>query len=564
MKKLVLLLLSVFLLGLGTALAQEMTLDPGLYVNIQILADTLADGSQAHSVYKAESGTFYAFDGTLDTDFNLVIEGPDNGWIMKDANPPVFLQTPSSGGSARDMFEIRAGGSITIKNILCSGLHGNDVNISSFVLSVAGDNIIADNCVFSDHIDHAFKITGQAQQISVTNCVFMNGVRRSYSPWGGMCIRLDANGGNIVLENNTSVNSSRLLGNGGNFYQTNIKEFHCTYLNQQVNAHELHYYETLQANNIFYNWGFRGRTAETIDYEAYFTPWDFFEGVNLDSIALYHGRNLLYRDPTIEDYYNNEMADDGVMPCLLWNVSVDSTILADDNFTIGKNYWEIDPGFTTPPENLDKMLEWVYYYWNDSERPTEWPDWRVPLPVTYDTQGQPVLNWPPAFDLSYSNEGLQTAGTDGLPLGDLNWFPDAKATYLANRDAYIAALQDSITNATSVYIPGDSLSAFITEITAIEDFININGPSEFRLYQNYPNPFNPTTKIAFKIAKADKISMKIYDITGQLVKTVIDNKNYTAGVHVVTIDMEHNSNGVYFTVLNNGSQKLVRKMMLIK
>jgi hypothetical protein len=560
MNKLVLLL--VFLLGLGTTVvAQEMTLDPAQYVNLQILADTVAGGAQAHDVYKVESGNIYGFDGTLNVNFDLVIEGPDNGWIGKDATPPVFLQTPSTGGSPRDMFEIRAGGSITLKNILLTGLHSNDENISSFILSTAGDSIITDNCVFSDHKDHAFKVTGEAQKVSVTNCIFLNGVRKSASPWGGMNIRIDANISDVLLENNTSVNSSRLLGNGGNFFDTNIKEIHCTYLNMQVNAHETHYSEALQANNIFYNWGFRGRVESTINYEAYFTPWDWFGDVenNLESISLYHAKNLLFLDPAFIDYYANDMAAAGVMPCLLWNNGIDSTINADDNFTIGKNYWQFDPEFTTPPDNLDEMLAWVAYYWNSAG---DWPDWRVPLPVTFDG-GVPVLNWPPAFDLSYPRPYLQTAGTDGLPLGDLNWFPDAKATYLANRDTYIAALQDSIVNATDVYDPSDSESATITEdMVSVEDFIS--GPSEFNLYQNYPNPFNPTTQIAFKIDKANKISMKIYDIAGQLVKTVIDNKNYTAGAHVVTIDMADNSSGVYFTVLNNGNKKLVRKMMLIK
>ncbi|MEJ2544185.1 MAG: T9SS type A sorting domain-containing protein, partial [Calditrichaceae bacterium] len=120
-----------------------------------------------------------------------------------------------------------------------------------------------------------------------------------------------------------------------------------------------------------------------------------------------------------------------------------------------------------------------------------------------------------------------------------------------------------IYNATRLYIPGDSLSERITlDMLSVEDFIG--GPTEFGLSQNYPNPFNPTTSIAFKLDKAEKISMKVYDITGQLVKTVIDNKNYNAGSHVVTIDMSKHSTGVYFTVLNNGSQELIRKMMLLK
>ena len=74
----------------------------------------------------------------------------------------------------------------------------------------------------------------------------------------------------------------------------------------------------------------------------------------------------------------------------------------------------------------------------------------------------PVLSWPPPFNLTYTNDTLLTAGTDGLPLGDLNWFPDKKAIYDANRAQYIAALRDSMLNAKYLYVPGDSASALIT------------------------------------------------------------------------------------------------------
>jgi hypothetical protein len=561
MNKFVLLFLVLFL-GLGIVLAQELTLDPEKFVNTQIAADTLADGIQAHSVYKVESGTYYAFDGALDVDFDLVIEGPYNGWIFYDATPPVFFQTPSNEGAQRDMINLNQGGSVTLKNILLTGLHPNDVNISSFVRNFAGYKIVWDNCAFSDHRDHCTRSTGATEEITITNCVFINGDRRGGSPFGGMPYRLDAACANLTFENNTVVNSGRLLGNGGNFFTSKMHEIHNSFLNQQVNGHEQHWFEGIQANNIFYNWSWRGRTANTNGYEAYFTTWEYFVDVEnkLDSLALYNGRNLFYLEPAFTDYYHDVLAD-SVFPCLLWNLDIDSTILADDNFTIGKSYGDFDPMFTDNPSQIDSMLGWVYANWVTK---ADYSDWRITPPVTWNEDGTPNLNWPPDWDLSYSQSYLKTAGTDGLPLGDLNWFPDDKATYLANRDAYIAALQDSIANATDVYIPGDAASALITPSMVSIKNLDLATPDKFYLANNYPNPFNPTTKIAFKLAKTDKISMKIYDITGQLVKTVFDNKKYTAGTHEVTIDMSKYSSGVYFTVLNNGSQELVRKMMLIK
>lgn len=572
MRKLIPLLLVLLLGLLTTVTAQELTLDPQQPVNTQIQADTLANGSQAHSVYKVESNTYYAFDGALEVDFDLVIEGPDNGWIFHDPNPPIFFQTPAGDGTARDMINLNQGGSSTLRNILFTGLHPNDVNISSFVRNLAGYKMVFDNCVFSDHRDHVTRSTGATEEITFTNCVFINGDRRGSSPFGGMPFRLDAACENLTFENNTSVNSGRLLGNGGNFFTSNQHEIHNTYLNMQVNGHEIHWFESIQANNIYYNWSWRGQKATTNDYERYFTTFETFADVEfkLDSLALYQGRNLFYLDPAFTDFWHTTLAD-SVYQCLLWNADVDSTINADDNFTIGKSYWQFDPGFISDPSQVDSMLQWSYAAWVPVavDPSAHYADWRTTPPITWNSDGTPNKNWPATWDLTYSNSYLQTAGTDGLPLGDLNWWPNAKSTYLANRDGYIAALQDSMANATSVYIPGDSASAIITpEAVSVRD--NDAGiPSGFSLEQNYPNPFNPSTNIVFNLAKSSDVKLTIYNLLGQRVAVLLDEKAQTAGKYVVDWngrDAVGNlvSSGVYIYKIEAGDFVQARKMIFMK
>ncbi len=567
MKKLVLLLFVLFV-GLGTVVAQEMTLDSQQFVNTQIIADTLADGSQAHSVYKVEAGTWYAFDGSLDCDFDLVIEGPDNGWILNDPTPPVFFQTPSSEGTARDMINLNQGGSVVLRNILLTGLHGNDVNISSFVRNLAGYKIVWDNCAFTDHRDHCTRSTGATEEITITDCVFINGDRRGSSPFGGMPFRLDAECLQLTFENNTIFNAARMMGNGGNFFTSKMTEIHNTVCNQQVNGHELHWFEALQANNIYHNWSWRGRTLKTNFYEAPFTTWDHFYDVEnkLDSVAVYQGHNLFYLDPTFLDYWTNTInptvaADsDKVIQSVLWPTGVDTTITEDDNFTVGKNYWQFDPRFVNNPSKIDSMLGWCLANWTEEDH---YPDWRITPPVTWNEDGTPTLNWPPDMDLSYTNTYLQTAGTDGLPLGDLNWFPDAKATYLANRDTYIAALRDSMANASWVYIPGDSASAVVTPAsTAIGDD-DTAIPAAYSLNQNYPNPFNPTTTIEYSIAKAGLVTIDLYNTLGQKVKTLV-NSNQISGRYTVTVNANELSSGVYFYSIKAGDFSQTKKMILMK
>jgi hypothetical protein len=226
----------------------------------------------------------------------------------------------------------------------------------------------------------------------------------------------------------------------------------------------------------------------------------------------------------------------------LWNRDVDSTIRADNNFKIGKNYWQFDPKFTTPPNNTDSMLAWVKGF-RGKTQPTNAPNWRITPAITY-TNGNPVLSWPPPFNLTYTNDTLMKAGTDGLPLGDLNWFPDKKAIYMANRTKYIAALRDSMLSAKYLYVPGDSASALITSIniTGVESN-SPNIPEQYYLSDNYPNPFNPSTTIKFGLPEQSNVTLTIFNVLGQKVFEL--STNLFSGSHSYSFDASKLSSGVY-------------------
>ena len=219
------LLLAFLCLIFTSFMFAQVTLDPLQYVNTQIAADTLADGSHdpAKTVYLAESGQFYAFDGYLDCNFDLVIEGPDDTWIYNQTTPPVFLQVPSGTGAGRDMIHLLDGGSVRIKNVIIDGNMSNDELVGAFVINSGGYKIIFDNCVFGECQWFTTRNQAIADTISYTNCVFVNMVRKASSPFNGMLLRIDAACINFIFENNTSVNSSRLFGNGGNFFTSKEK-----------------------------------------------------------------------------------------------------------------------------------------------------------------------------------------------------------------------------------------------------------------------------------------------------------------------------------------------------
>ncbi len=88
-------------------------------------------------------------------------------------------------------------------------------------------------------------------------------------------------------------------------------------------------------------------------------------------------------------------------------------------------------------------------------------------------------------------------------------------------------------------------------------------PTAFSLSQNYPNPFNPSTTIEFRISNFGFVSLKVFDILGQEVATLV-NEAKNAEEHSVRFDASGLSSGVYVYRLSAGSQMQSRKMMLVR
>lgn len=92
---------------------------------------------------------------------------------------------------------------------------------------------------------------------------------------------------------------------------------------------------------------------------------------------------------------------------------------------------------------------------------------------------------------------------------------------------------------------------------------DINIPTEFKLLQNYPNPFNPETKIEYWLPSVVKVTLKIYDVLGREIETLVD-KMQDAGKYEVNWNAARYSSGVYFYNITAGSNHSVKKMLLVK
>ncbi len=95
----------------------------------------------------------------------------------------------------------------------------------------------------------------------------------------------------------------------------------------------------------------------------------------------------------------------------------------------------------------------------------------------------------------------------------------------------------------------------------VED--NVGEVTNYNLEQNYPNPFNPSTVIKYSLKESGKVTLKIYDMLGKEVMTLV-NETQNAGSHLINFNGNGLASGVYFYKLDTGSFTQVKKMILMK
>jgi hypothetical protein len=100
-------------------------------------------------------------------------------------------------------------------------------------------------------------------------------------------------------------------------------------------------------------------------------------------------------------------------------------------------------------------------------------------------------------------------------------------------------------------------------LTSVAEKTGNGVPAAYALSQNYPNPFNPSTIIRYALPAAGMTSMKVYNILGQEVATLV-NEIQAAGSYSVRFNASALSSGVYFFRVQSGSFTAVKKMMLVK
>ena len=126
-------------------------------------------------------------------------------------------------------------------------------------------------------------------------------------------------------------------------------------------------------------------------------------------------------------------------------------------------------------------------------------------------------------------------------------------------------IQGLCANGKDLYVVGDyGMIMKGTDIftTGIQNEGNII-PDKYFLNQNYPNPFNPTTKISFALPKAGQVTIKVFDVLGKEIETLV-NESLKPGTYEAAFDGSNYPSGVYFYRLTSDGFVETKRMVLIK
>ena len=112
-------------------------------------------------------------------------------------------------------------------------------------------------------------------------------------------------------------------------------------------------------------------------------------------------------------------------------------------------------------------------------------------------------------------------------------------------------------------IPADGSSVIIAPSTSTDVAEGEGTPIQFALEQNYPNPFNPTTTIRFVVASNSRVSLRVFDLLGRELASLVDGDKLP-GRYEIVWNASRCASGIYFYRLEAGKFSQVRKMILIK
>jgi hypothetical protein len=189
----------------------------------------------------------------------------------------------------------------------------------------------------------------------------------------------------------------------------------------------------------------------------------------------------------------------------------------------------------------------------------------TPLPVelmSFDAiarDGEVLLEWKTATEINLLGFYIERDGKIESELIEGHGNSTIEQTY--------TWLDDGLTNGVTYYYNLITKDLDGVEMVANEEPLSATPtahiPTVFALHQNYPNPFNPWTEIKYDIPKDAHVTLKVYNVLGAEVATLVD-KDQKANFYTVRWDAKDLASGVYFCTITADDFKAVKKMVLLK
>jgi hypothetical protein len=582
-------LLVIFLVFVAFAINKD--LNAQIYVNSNTGNDATGDGSSGNPYKTFTKGySMVVSGGTLDltgtftwTDAN---ETGDNGTDGFTINKNITIQGPSGGLAVvqsasslvrtQRIFYIPAGYTVILKNLeLRHGYTPASVSMDGGAIACFSNITILNCYIHSNIARQGCGIDAGEITIHIENTTIANNVStEAQSGLAGAGILL--NGGVLTLTNSTIYNNSGLDYGGGIYMRHNTGRAiitNSTIVNNSAviigGGIGLEGTVVLTIKNSMVANNFVGASGDDIDH---------FQGTITDNgynIVEIHNSSSITGTGTITGNQTNLFGTGvGSTPSLALNNSTNGvptikTISGSVAINAGNSSAN---GSVNIPTTDQRGAErngifdiGAYEYWDD--------DGALPVELTSFiakiSENKVTLNWQTATEIDNYGFEVQRTSTTSAPgqtsiVNNKKW---EKIGFVAghgnsNSPKEYSFIDNDVTSGRYLYrlkqIDIDGQFEFSKTVE-----VNFNFPVDFSVKQNFPNPFNPTTKIEFSIPSDNNVEIKIFNVLGMEVATLL-NENKQAGTHSIEFNASNLSSGIYYYKVVSGNYSEIKKMILLR
>lgn len=528
----------LFVIATSQVFAQEVVVTPN-QVNALQQAAAAADSGD---IMLLEYGALFPNQGSVIINKELTIKATGDASLAK---PHIKMIPNEAGDYGSQTIEVHA--NLTLINLQFDGDRGTGSNNARCVRVKSPISFLRiDSCAFANYRKRTLGINSSVDSTVITNSIFPADRKMNQIEEGrGVDLRTGPHG-LVKIQNSTFINSTdrwirhRIFGSFDTPPVDTLIVDHCTFI------HNLGYRPPFQfgsvkkvqfTNNIVVNPTILGTDtlSDRLNDVSYTNPLavthvgpqaiTVFSVLQADTFntKIIMKNNNVYREQEVLDKYATSTR---IEKAPLYSAEFEALI--DPATTTFKEVLTFANVPETPLSMLDSFISRLDTITITDPKPS----------ITHFANQMEYIPYD-SLDVSYGTAAVSyTAAAGGFPLGDLNWYPDKKQEWI---DAGMPTSVEPIDHAV---------------------------PAEFRLAQNYPNPFNPSTTIEFELKKDAYAKLSVYNMLGQRVRNLVDQKQ-TAGRYLVQWDgMDENgeavSSGIYFYRIETESFSAAKKMLLIR